>query len=244
MKSKKYQSHKGLFITGTDTGVGKTVITGAIARALANDGMDVGVMKPIATGCMPRREGWVSQDAEFLAQVADVPEPLHIINPVSIPEPLAPSVAARRANTSVDFDAIERAYSEICERHDVVLIEGIGGMLVPLSDDMLVADMAVSFGLPVIIVARPGLGTINHTLLTVEVCRTRGLDVAGVIINGFRADKAGIAEETNPEEISRASNVPVLAVVPWDDRTSLAGAQVGEAVLSAVAQIRLKRLLR
>ncbi|MDK1032276.1 MAG: dethiobiotin synthase [Planctomycetia bacterium] len=235
---------KGFFVTGTDTEVGKTIITGAMAVALAREGVNAGVMKPVATGCALRREGLVSADAEFLAQVADAPEPLHIINPVSLAEPLAPSVAARRAKVSIDRALIRQALAQIISRHDAVLVEGIGGLLVPIADNFLVADMAAEFALPLIIVARPGLGTINHTLLTVEVARSRGLQVAGIIINGYHAEMAGTAEDTNPEELRRCAGVEVLAVVPWDDRTSLGEARIGESVISAVAQIRLKRLLR
>ena len=232
----------GFFITGTDTGVGKTVVTGALAAMLRARGRNVGVMKPVATGCVRRREGLVSEDAEFLAQVADVPEPLDEISPIRLAGPLAPTVAAARAGIELDLAPMWAAWRRLRDAHEVLLIEGIGGILCPVTRKMFVADMAVRFAMPVLIVARPNLGTINHTALTVEAARSRGLEVAGIVINRYNRDTEDVAEMTAPDEIQRATGAPVLGLVPDDPATSVARGEIGEDVLAAVRLLPLGRL--
>lgn len=204
----------GLFITGTDTGVGKTVIAGAIAQWFARRGLNVAVAKPMATGCERRREGLVSEDAEFLASAADARHPLDQICPVRYVEPLAPAVAAERAGQPVDWPAIDRALQHMSVGSHVMIVEGVGGVMVPLDDHATVLHMARWLQLPAIVVARPGLGTINHTLLTVGALRSAGLHVPGVVINRYPAETASVAEETNAQAIEQWGNVPVLCTVP------------------------------
>lgn len=236
---------RGFFVTGTDTDVGKTVVAAGLVAAMRRSGYNVGVMKPVATGGVRRREGPMSEDAEFLAHVADAPEPMRIIAPVVLAEPLAPTVAARRAGVKIDLDLIWRAFDEIIAAHDAVVVEGIGGLLCPIIEkEFRVADMVARMGLPLVIVARPNLGTINHTLLTVEVARSRGLKLAGIIINGMDADKAGVAEETNPAEIAGETGLPILTVVPWDAETDPRKPALGPAVIEACQAIDFKRLLK
>ena len=203
----------GLFVTGTDTGVGKTVVAGGIADWFRRQGTRVAVLKPIATGCEWRREGLVSADAEFLAHCADSPHPLDLISPQRYAEPLAPAVAAERAGQPVDWGAVQRSLDLMTRDSDVIIVEGVGGVMVPLDDRYTVLDMARWLGLPSVVVAKPGLGTINHTLLTVEALRPAGR-VAGVVINRYPAENASVAEETNPRVIGRWGRVPVLCVVP------------------------------
>ncbi len=235
---------RGFIITGTDTEVGKTVITAGLAAVLRERGRDVGVMKPIATGCVRRREGLVSEDAEFLAQAADAVEPLEEIAPICLAEPLAPTVAAARAGARVDLDPMWRAWRRLRAAHDVMLVEGIGGILCPVTPDKLLADILPDFKLPVLIVARPGLGTINHTMLTVEAARARGLAIAGIVINRYDADALGLAEMTNPDEIQRLTGEAVLGLVPADETTDPTRGIVGDAVLASIRQMRPERLLR
>ncbi len=204
----------GLLVTGTDTGIGKTVIAGAIARRLKLQGSRVAVCKPCGSGCVHRREGLVSEDAEFLAHCADSPHPLHVICPQCYAEPLAPGVAGPRANEPLDWDVIQRAIDEMSRGSDVMIIEGIGGIMVPMDAKHTMLDVAEWLKIPAVIVARAGLGTINHTLLTVNALRSRGLRVAGVVINRYPADGASVAEETNPKAIETWGKVPVLCVVP------------------------------
>lgn len=228
---------KGLFITGTDTEVGKTIVTAAIATVLRADGVNVGVMKPVATGCVRRREGLVSEDAEFLAKAADVPEPLEEVSPICLAEPLAPTVAAARAGVELDLGRMWRAWDRLKKAHDVMLVEGIGGALCPVTPKQSVADLAQRFNLPVVVVARPALGTINHTAMTVEVLRARGLEVAGIIINRYEHDTDDVAEMTNPDEVQRVTGAPVLGLVPDDPTTDLPGGVLGEDVVAAVRQV-------
>ena len=199
---------RGVFVAGTDTEVGKTAIAAALAAALRGRGVDVGVMKPIASGGVP------SLDALMLKDAAATDDDLELINPICLTEPLAPSIAAEIDGVEIDLGAIRRARDELDRRHDVMIVEGIGGWLVPICEGVTSADIAVEFGLPVLIVARPGLGTINHTLLTLEAVRRRSLPVLGVVINRFNAAAATVAERTNPDQIERYGRVKVLAVVP------------------------------
>jgi dethiobiotin synthetase len=204
----------GLFITGTDTGVGKTVVAGGIAAWFVRRSIRVGVCKPIATGCPHRREGLVSEDAEFLAHHSDSEFPLDVICPQRYAEPLAPAVAAERARQPVDWPAVDRSLKAIAGKSKVMLVEGVGGVCVPLDGQHTVLDLAHWLGLPAVIVARPGLGTINHTLLTVAALRAAGVRVAGVVVNQYPSETPGIAEETNPRAIERWGKVPVLCLAP------------------------------
>ena len=198
----------GLFITGTDTGVGKTLIAAGLAAWCRARGIDVGVMKPIATG------GRVSADAVQLARAAGVVDPPALINPVCFREPLAPFVAAQRAGASIRWSAIRRAFRQLQRRHRFLIVEGIGGLLVPLSRRRTVADLIRLMDLPVLIVARRRLGTLNHTLLTVQEARRQGLRVLGVVLNAAdpptRDRDARLAERTNPPALEQCLPVPLL----------------------------------
>jgi len=204
----------GLFITGTDTGVGKTVVAAAIANWFSVRGVRTAVCKPLATGCIRRREGLVSEDAEFLAHHADAKFALNTICPQRFAEPLAPAIAAERAGQKIEWNAIDAAIQTMCRQSDVLIVEGIGGVLVPVDRQLTVLDMARWLGLPAVIVARAGLGTINHTLLTLGALRHAGVPVAGVVINQFPSETPPAAEETNPRAIEKWGKTPVLCLVP------------------------------
>ena len=204
----------GLFITGTDTGIGKTIVTAAIGAYFARRGLRVAVSKPLASGCPRMREGLVSEDAEFLAAACDCRFALNVICPQCFAEPLAPAVAAERAGETIDWEGIERSWRQMSGAADLMLIEGVGGLLVPLDHQHTVLDLARATGYPVLIVARPGLGTINHCLLTIAALRAADLPIAGVVINAYPAEAADVAEETNPRMIERFGQVPVLCLVP------------------------------
>src|SRR5215218_5940212 len=151
----------GLFITATDTDVGKTVVAGAIANYFLRQGARVAVSKPIATGCVRRREGLVSEDAEFLASCADARFPLDLICPQRYKEPLAPAVAADRAGQPLDWEAVARSIRLMSAESDVMIVEGVGGVMVPMDDRHTVLDVMRWLGAPAVVVARPSLGTIN-----------------------------------------------------------------------------------
>jgi dethiobiotin synthetase len=234
---------RGFFITGTDTGVGKTVVAAALAIVLRESGRDVGVFKPVASGCVRRREGLVSEDAEFLAKAAEAPETLEEISPIRFEAPLAPTVAAAQAGVETDLEPMWEAWRRLRDAHEILLVEGIGGILCPVTPAMSVADLAKEFRLPLLVVARSTRGTINHTALVIEAARARGLAVAGVIINRYNHESPDLAEMTSPDEIWRVTGVRVLGLVPEDRATDFRAGVVGPDALAAVRQLPLKRLL-
>lgn len=206
---------RGYLVTATDTGVGKTVVTAGIAAALARRGVDVGVMKPFATGA--RRVGGrlVSDDALFLQRAAGNDDPLDLINPVCLRPPLAPSIAARVARKTVNLDGALAAWRDLRSRHSTMVVEGVGGLLVPLFTGFTVAHLARRLSLPLLIVTRPTLGTINHTALTVHAARSFGLRVAGLVINHAAKIRPGPAERHNPAALEAETGVPILGIVPY-----------------------------
>ena len=201
---------QGIFITGTGTKIGKTVIAGGLAAAFKQSGMNVGVMKPISTGD--------TADAQFLKHAAQVDDELSVINPIYLRHPLAPSVAARIENREIDLSCIETAFAALQQRYDFVIVEGVGGIAVPIRDDFLVVHLIHKLELPVLIVAEAGLGTLNHTLLTVAFARQFNLQVVGIVLNRRSSETAGIAEATNPVEIEKLTGIPVIGTVPHERR--------------------------
>jgi dethiobiotin synthetase len=213
---------KGIFVTGTDTGVGKTVITAALAWTLKQSGKKVVVMKPIQTGTSAAG----LMDIEFVQRVIGTDYPIEEVCPYRFPLPLAPSVAASFVGQKVDLDKIRSAFHKLDSAHDTVVVEGAGGLLVPIIEDYLMADLAFDLNLALLIVIRPSLGTLNHTLLTVDSARTRGLKVLGIVINRFPSNP-DLAEKTNPELIIRMTGEPLLGVFPFDPDISVEEGRLG-----------------
>jgi dethiobiotin synthetase len=203
---------KGIFVTGTDTGVGKTIVAASIARYLRDQGVSVGVLKPVTSGALESGEKLVSEDAELLRWAAKCTSSDDDVSPYLLREPLAPSEAALRDGVTIRFERIRESFERLAAHHDFLVVEGAGGLLVPLADDLLVADLAKLLDLPLLIVARPDLGTVNHTLMTCECARSRGIEVLGVVING-QTEQPGQAESYAPRLIARLSGVPLLAVL-------------------------------
>jgi dethiobiotin synthetase len=226
----------GLLVTGTDSGVGKTVVAGAIANWFHRRHKRVAVCKIAATGCVRRREGLVSEDAEFLAVCANAKHPLDLIAPLRYAEPLAPAIAAQRAGRPIDWFMLGNAIRLMSQSSDLMILEGVGGIMAPMDERHTVLDVAVALKIPAIVVARPGGGTINHTLLTVHALRAAGVHVAGVVINRYPTDVAGIAEETNPRAIERWGKVPVLCVVP-DESIVGAPTRLPPGIVAAIEQV-------
>jgi len=196
--------NKAFFITGTDTDVGKTVAMLALGVLFRDQKRDVGVFKPVQ--CAGR-------DAAFLRDALDVDDPIEIINPYFAKEPLSPHLAFARQKTKIDRRKILAAFETLRSRHDILLVEGAGGLMVPLAKDYLVADLVRDLDIELIIISRLGLGTINHTLLTVEQARSLGIPVAGIIFSDDGKAK-GIPARTNPRAIQEISGVPVLGTIP------------------------------
>lgn len=207
--------NKGIFITGTDTGVGKTYIASGIAAELLRRGVDIGVMKPAETGCSMHDGRLIPRDAKHLMKAAGVNDPLALVNPYRFREPLAPSVAARFAGKKIEPHKIISACRELFRRHDFMIIEGAGGIMVPLRGAYTFLDLAQELAIPVLVVSRPGLGTINHTLLTIAALRERRLTISGIVINHAMKQKSGLAEKTNPEVIRRISRLKIVGAIPF-----------------------------
>jgi len=218
-----------LFVTATDTEVGKTAVASALAVLLRQRGRDVGVMKPVASGCDEAGDGLVSADGVCLARAAGVDDAHGLVCPVRLRHPLAPSVAAELEGRRIDLSAVWDAARALADRHDCLIVEGIGGIMVPITGDYLVADMAAEFGVPLLVVARAGLGTINHSLLTVEFARSRGLDVAAIVLNSPARSAGGLAEDTNPSVIaSLAGPTAVIGPLRHCDGVSVDAGELGE----------------
>lgn len=207
--------NRGVFVTGTDTGVGKTIVSATLARLLRMNGIDVGVMKPVTSGCREEEGELLSDDALLLCQSAGI-EYSEDVAPYRLREALAPSEAARIDGVRVDFSRIRESFNRLAAKHEYVIVEGAGGLMVPLSGGLLVADLALELKLPLLVVARPGLGTINHSVLTCFAARQMGLQVAGVIINGM-PENPGLAERGAAHQIGSLCGAPVLGVWPQHD---------------------------
>jgi dethiobiotin synthetase len=205
---------KGFFITGTDTGVGKTLIAGAFIKTVQFLGKKVCGMKPVESGCGRKGEVLVPDDGMFLKQVSHVEEPLSLITPCCLESPLAPMAAAQVDARDIDISAIGTAFSKLSGRYEVLVVEGIGGLMVPITRDYYALDLAGELGLPLIVVARPGLGTINHTMLTVHCALKAGLDVAGIVINYTHPPENSLAEQTNPKLLAQISPAPLVGIFP------------------------------
>jgi dethiobiotin synthetase len=205
---------QGYFITGTDTGVGKTLIGGAIARAWVQLGKSVGVLKPVETGCEIRGNRLIPEDALFLKEMARCPEDIVTVCPYRLQPPLAPWVAATVEKVRIEVTRINSIFLEMQEKYDVILVEGAGGLMVPIDENFLTCDLIKILDLPVIIVARLSLGTINHTLLTVTQAQNSQIKITGIILNQL-SPQTGKAEETNPYVIKKISDVTVLGQIPY-----------------------------
>lgn len=207
---------RGLFITGTDTGVGKTTVAAAIVRHWRNQGLRVGAYKPVASGCETGLQGAsVWGDVEAYHEALNREFPRERICPQQFSAPLAPPVAARQEGRTVDDELLISGVQWWTPRVEVLVVEGAGGLLSPLSEALSNADLAQSLGWDVLIVARRGLGTINHTLLTVEAAERRGLRIVGVVLNAAQPTPGDQSLDSNPHELARRCSAPILSVLPY-----------------------------
>ena len=206
----------GLFVTATDTGVGKTYVTAMIARALCDAGRSVGAYKPVCSGAETGADGALSWgDVATLTAAIGGRFEAGRVCPLRFRAPLAPNIAARRENAEIDFQQLCEGAHWWRGRVEILLVEGVGGLLCPLAARETIADLAAALKYPLLVVARLGLGTINHTLLTVEAARSRGLAVAGILLNEAEPLASFEGTEENPVEIERRTRIPVLGILRY-----------------------------
>ena len=229
---------KGVFVTGCDTGVGKTVIAGAIAASMKAHGLDVGVMKPVASGAKEIENKLVSEDAVYLKRIIDSTDDDALVNPILLKLPIAPTIAASKAGILIDIDKIIKAYEALTNRHDFVVVEGVGGLMVPIDDTLFVADLARKMDLALVIVTGDYLGAINHTLLTIEYARNRNLRIKGIVINMLKNGDDLV------REIEKYSSVPILGTIPFKEDISVEDCVYGDIVEDFRREIDISKIMR
>jgi len=200
----------GFFVTGTDTGVGKTIIACGLAAVLKEKRFDVGVFKPLLSGIL--RDDPES-DTSLLKKMSQTYLSHEDITPFEFKEPLAPYVAGKLEGKLIGIEEVLHHWEMIRGKHQYFIVEGAGGISVPLGENFLVSDLIKALDLPIVIVARPNLGTINHTFLTVQYAKSIGLRITGIVINGI-SNHPDLAEITNPKLIEELCGVPILGVTP------------------------------
>ncbi|MEK7814065.1 MAG: dethiobiotin synthase [Candidatus Desantisbacteria bacterium] len=224
---------RSVFITGTDTGVGKTLVAGGLAGAWKEAGHDVGVMKPVATGGIMINGELTSTDLLFMqnALVSSPKDEKGLCMPYCLKTPAAPAIAAQVEGVTIIPENIHQAYKMLASQHELMIVEGIGGLLVPINWDYLVADLVMDLELPLLIVCSSRLGTINHTLLTIECAKHRGIEVLGLIINMTSTSQClTVAEQTVSEVLKKVTDVPVLGIIPWSSSVDVEAGRIGNAV--------------
>ncbi len=214
---------KGYFITGTDTNVGKTVVTACLATLFKAQGEEVGVMKPVETGVDPECNSSANSDAKFLMEIAGVQDRLEEICPYRLKTPASPYQSAKIEGKELDPEKILENFQALQSKHSMMLVEGIGGLMVPITRRYNVADLALQMGLPLILVSRLRLGTLNHTLLTLNAARQHGLKIAGVILNPSDGGELDAIEREQSSLIEEFSDTPVLGICPFIEDVSVAG---------------------
>ena len=198
---------KIIFVAGTDTGCGKTMVAGALAAAMKIKGHRVAVMKPVSCGGL--------EDARFLMQCAGIKETMGFVNPIALKMPLSPNVAARLEKKTIDLASIDRSVAYFKTKYDHLVVEGCGGLLVPIDDDFFVIDLIPRLKCETVLVSRSGLGAINHSLLSLEALKVRNIRVRGVIFNRMNSGSLSVPEKTNPETVQSLSRTPSLGVFPF-----------------------------
>ena len=223
MRQIKQQAHgfspRGVFITATDTGVGKTLVTAALVSHLRQRGVDIGVMKPVETGVL--RSTRARSDGARLRRAAESHDPMAVVCPYVFRLPMAPLSAARTEHKTIRLATILRAFHALCQKHDFVAVEGVGGLHVPITDSIDGLDLMQRMGLPVIVVGRSGLGGINHAVLTLHALRQRNVPVIALVLNQpmpVRTKVARMQEQSTVTLLQRLAKVPVVGPVPYSAR--------------------------
>jgi len=203
---------KSIFITGTDTDVGKTYITAGLAVTLRKIGVDVGIMKPFAAGT-PQKKGFKSEDVEILANAAQVNDSESLLNPQYFPIPASPYTAWKNLKIRPKVNSILSSFNKLSKIHSMMLVEGMGGIMTPILKDYFVTDLIKSMKIPAILVTRTKVGTINHTIMTVKMCEKYKIPIKGIIINDFDSD--GYKPKELTRDLKNLTGVPVLGTIPF-----------------------------
>lgn len=209
---------KSLFVTGTDTDAGKTVAVAALLSVLLENNVDVVPMKPIQTGCELNNSVWRVPDLEFAIEASGIaisPEDQQLLCPYTFEPACSPHLAAEKADVAISLDKIVDFFTRLSSRHDMVIVEGAGGIMVPIDRGMMMLDLMKSLDIPVVLATQPGLGTINHTLLSISELRRAGLSLAGVIICETKPPARDSIELDNRKTIEQLGKAPMLGVIPY-----------------------------
>jgi dethiobiotin synthetase len=205
---------KSFFITGTDTDIGKTYVTACLGITLRKMGVDVGVMKPFAAGT-PQKKGFKSEDVEILSDAAQVTDPENLVNPQFFPIPASPYTAWKNLKIKPKIPLILTSFKKLSKLHDMILVEGMGGIMTPILKDYFIANLIKDMGIPTVIVASSRVGTINHTIMTVRMCEKYKIPIKGIIINDSDSNGYKVTELTR--DLKNLLGVPVLGFIPFID---------------------------
>jgi len=206
-----------LFITGTDTDVGKTYITAGLAVTLRKMGVDVGIMKPFAAGT-PQKKGFRSEDVEILSRAAQVSDPENLMNPQFFKMAASPYTASKNLKVKVKVDLVLSNFKKLSKLHTVLLVEGMGGIMTPILKNYSVASLIKEMKLPAVIIARTKVGTVNHTIMTCKMCEKHKIPIKGIIINNF--DSGGYGVKTLKRDLHSLTGVPILGTIPYLENLS------------------------
>ena len=208
---------KSLFITGTDTDVGKTYVTAGLAVTLRKMGIDVGIMKPFAAGT-PQKKGFKSEDVEILSRAAQVSDPEDLVNPQFFKMAASPYTASKSLKVKVKVKSVLSNFKKLSKLHSMLLVEGMGGIMTPILKNYFVTDLIKDMKLPAVIVTRTRIGTVNHTIMTCKMCEKYKIPIKGIIINNFDSD--GYKVKTLKRDLQSLTGVPILGTIPFIDNLS------------------------
>jgi len=220
---------KSLFVTATDTDIGKTSVCAGIAYSLKKSGINVGIMKPFACG-VKQKTGFSSKDLSLLSNAANVSDPEEFVNPFFFPIPTSPYTAAKNLGVKIDIKHVLNCFRKLNKIHDIILVEGIGGIMTPILKDYAIIDLIKDLNANTIIVASSKMGTINHTIMTCNMCKNMKIPVKGLIINNF--DSTGYPISELKRDLSALTNLPVLCSLPHLTKFNLA--EFSEMITSQV----------
>ena len=206
-----------LFITGTDTDVGKTYVAAGLAVTLRKMGIDVGIMKPFAAGT-PQKKGFKSEDVEILSRAAQVSDPEKIINPQFFEMAASPYTASKSLKVKVKVKSVLSSFKKLSNLHSMLLVEGMGGIMTPILKNYFVTDLIKDMKLPAVIVTRTRIGTVNHTIMTCKMCEKYKIPIKGIIINNFDSD--GYKVKTLKRDLQSLTGVPILGTIPYIENLS------------------------